>query len=1506
MRKRVLSTVMVMLGLSLFFLVDNQTQAASTTSTGKVIKILSNEGDTTIYGSVLNPREDDVNILLSKSLLAKIRKAGISKLKVNLTSSLDSTKTYTVPNDAISMQRKKIGKKSGKYLVISLFNLTSQSGITVSPSALPSDNYKLRIAGKELDLVTDAFAYQTPALIVGTVTSTTAGLVSIEDLLGEKISERTVATNPNGTFFTEVRASRMTQADKARKYWKHLMAQVTEGSAFPGVESIPLEGGGEEIEVGSCVVHATTDTDLYAIAPLVNDPETNAAISDEPIKVDESSTLTANLALESAKEGNEDLANEIALGELEDLAEFEEGEGDFEDEDFFGEPGCDIEKFASGCSEDESALSLIGKDFRDFVVTATCRFPGFNLIKKIIPKLPEEANVFIGKGYCEHVGRETDEDRPCKIYSEILRDFKAGRMVGKLICPPYHCEEFKDIRPPKCVNPQVFCDEMELVSPGPHPMPMGEPRFATSKPSFAPPPRCVERPMKDLFCARIGVDIKAEECSDRDFFGPRNFSPGWKVVKNSKGNEYCVPSNIPEPPPLPVGVVDWRPPPSTPEEIAEECELNACHRTCEEKNGFKPPYPSPEPFAPPAVAGFIETDPLPGVVRPLGGVLPQPEGLPGVASPASSTDVSSSSSSFASSVVRGQSFSPVLPPYDPPKCEVCDCHFACDAEAGRVADCGNPRSKYFAKKCCEHNLGPGVGPPPTIFLQTTYAGQHEPPMGSHGGNFFGPRSPKNEIGPIPHDLYGCLCENLGNFNEKGFIKEETQRACENKCPPHYEKDPEGAVCLPICSEFGQGLVRDHGGNCRKKCPEGYIITGNDECVCPPPLVPGPDGKCIQDNGPSCPPGQNYDPTTRQCIGAPPTTCQGNMHPNPNYRDGREASCLCPNNLPYWDTNAQQCVAVCPSGTTPSPTTNMPPGSPIPCSGSTQCPPGQIYVEENVVCVTAPCPPIKRCLCPDRSLPDANGQCLSQCSSDRPYKCSDGSCVAAAVNCPVQCPGATPHRCPDGRCVFNSTECTAQNYCEAGVTVGTGGCTCAPPGYSSGLSTTCQCSPGYSIAYSKQGCGATLRNCAVGEIPAPLVCQCAPGAAPAGPGIACQCPTGQTYTGTACSTMTSPTLNFSSATISNNNLVITFLSSNLGAGCPYLYNSTGTNIYSLCGAEGTRTENISLSVLMPAVMSGDVLKLCVSNAPAVCSNTVTVTTVASQCTGGKVLDANTNTCVCPTGQTQDTNDPNLCNCPNGKQKDTSNPALCVDCPACLGGKVFGTQACGCVCPQGQYEDSNGICQCPAGQVKQGTACVPHTVRLDNATITNDNLIVTYHKNFSECVLLIDANDNSYILHNGVNAYGLLCDAANQAGATTTSTNSLGNFLVYPGKQLKLCKNNSNTLGYASLDLNACSSPIAVADTNTINLSSAVLSGGNLTITYTKNFDACVGLRDPNNSNYKITSQNQYCTNSGTVTTPTSSLVGGYNTTLAAGNQVKLCLTATGMPQTCSMPITVTSQ
>ena len=388
---------------------DELNTEEETTKLQEDLSIITENGTDEIYGSILDPNVNQILLLLPKPLLNQIRKLGTDRYSVNLNSTLDSTKTYMVSPSSLSIERKIIkstaGKTiSGKFLVANFFNISTTSGITVPPSSLPGGNYKLRVKSDESEITTKPFKYYTPVLIVGNVDSNSEGFINVEDLNGNIISEKTVAISPNGTFLTEVRANKVSSINLTSR------EQTTEGSNTESIKkTFAVNGTG--------VVHAITNKDLYAIVPLSNNVERNTLQANKPIEINESSTLTANIGKEY-----KELAEETAKEELEDL----ETQGAEEFEGF----GCDIYSFSDRCStEDTNEYVEIGKDFKDFIKDAHCMFPEFNLIKEIVLQSPEEANEFIGKGYCENALSSESEEKPCTAYSQVLKELDRKSVV---------------------------------------------------------------------------------------------------------------------------------------------------------------------------------------------------------------------------------------------------------------------------------------------------------------------------------------------------------------------------------------------------------------------------------------------------------------------------------------------------------------------------------------------------------------------------------------------------------------------------------------------------------------------------------------------------------------------------------------------------------------------------------------------------------------------------------------------------------------------------------------------------------------------------------------------------------------------------------------------------------------------------------------------------------------------------------------------------------------------
>lgn len=1288
----------------------------------KVLKVINRDGDSVVDGSVLNPRDDEIHIYLQQ-LLSVLKKGDLSKLSIVLTSAVDSTKTFSVPREAISVQKRKVGKKLGKYLVVSLFNLTTPSGVIVSPSALPTDKYRLRIVNKKNEIATDSFHYRTPVLLVGKVKDSDGkGLVSVEDLEGDLLSDKTVAVNPNGTFITEVKAGKILEAKarlKPRKHLKTLKAQeVIEEESVTGENDLSssseenITNNNDDSYIG--VIHAVTDTDLFAIAPLENNTEFNTSVASRPIEVSEASTLATTLAKEGAKEGFGDLAGDVADQKLKDL---QNGE-DTEPEDI----GCDIEQFASLCSEGD--FNTVGSEFRNFVGSANCNFSEFNSIKEYILQAPKDADNFIGRGYCSHVGGEVNQNKPCEVYSGILAEHKSGK-IKQLPCPPSFCKEFSSIKPPACVEyVGDFCERPNANSSLSSQVCRGSKCVNNSIPA------CVHKPVKDLYCAEIGKDIAKEECKDEGFeFEFVGFNPGWIVVKNSQGNEFCVPSNLPPNTPKIVNVggstVEI-----TPEVIAEECEVNRCHNDCAQKFGFTSPID-------------------PRSIKP-------------------GSDIAKAS------------------------LELHNCHFACDAEAGRVVDCGNSKSKYFSNKCCVSDyIGPVLYTKADLLAQTGkenfdlsdysnsgfeddnfdsygtaedfggykptstayygdpsanygygsgFSGSNASGYGGFSSNYNGPSR-----GPIFNDIRGCLCEDFDNFDDKGFIEEGAAEFCNDSCPLDYEKDPNSEYCLPICQA---NEVRDPKGFCRKKCSPGFIEDAVGNCNCPEGKVVGRSGKCedppacpdycrsyplyrellashdlgslgttitststsfsplpttgstqpltsatatsaagsgntsypgstpgyIPGGNPSgflppecqkcllgsnnvCPPGQRYDSFSNQCV--------SNVRCGPDQYSGPDGVCRCNyDNSVATSLGPEGCKKqnYCTGNMYPNPSANQP-NQPL-CI----CPSGLSYWDNNQgYCVAQ---------CPVGTKPNNSGSYFSnapipcekiqtECPTTTPIKCSDGRCAVTQLECGTQCPssyvvnpsGNPPCKCPTSTPVTYNGTCVAT--CPAGLTAD------YPYVYPSTSGTAPYASPLSCLCPNKtypNGNGTCNRTCTPGEVSSSTnSCTCA-GGGYFGSGNTCQCSSGQTYTTTGC---------------------------------------TNTSNYCVAGTGPTTNPSNPCSCASPGYVGTNGICQCSTGQTYTATG---CTTTSNYCSPGIAIG--TNGCTCnPSGGSYFSSS-NTCTCPSGSGSGQTYTAAtgCSNTSStnyCSPGITIGTNGCTCN-PSGGAYNLNGYCTCSSSSSTAYTA------------------------------------------------------------------------------------------------------------------------------------------------------------------------------------------------------------
>ncbi|GEM_PF-2561846 len=1375
------------------------------------IQAINENGNSNIFGSVLDPNVNQILLLLPKSLLNTVRKLGLNRLSLNLASTIDSTKDYKIPANGISIQRKRIKGQSKLYLSVNFSSTTTSAGITLSPSSLPKGDYKVIISGEELDVSSESFNYQTPALIVGSVKSAKSGFVTIEDLNGNIISDNTVPIGENGGFIAEVRADKLKNTSILRKgrtsgIDKYGLKNNKDENETKSLTEIP-----EKIDVG--IIHAITEKDQFAVTPLNNDVESNALKAKKPIQVSDGSSITAGIGKEY-----EELASEAAKDQLEKLQTEEE------EPDTFQDFGCDIYQFSDKCNGDDNDLNEIGSDFKNFIENTDCFFPEFNLIKESISQASTEDNILIGKGYCESIAStEINEDRPCNEYSKVLSDFNQ-KVISSLPCPPVNCVEFSAIKPPKCEAPTTgFCNISQLSTISGNSDPKKICQGRRCGPIL---PECIVKPVKDPFCARIGTDINETDCYNQNFFSHSSVS--WTTATNSKGNTYCVPLST-----NPQSKFDQ----FTPDKIAEECEVSTCHKQCEEN--FR--------------AGLFNN------------------------------------------------FSSITDGFE--TCEVCDCHRSCDIEAGRLFDCTGREPSLFSSKCCNKNLPPVSNSPLANFQ--SFPGK----------------------GPVINNYRECLCRNSDNFNENGIVKFDAIGLCKDTCPEGYEIDIDYEnICLPVCEE---GLVRDQNGICRKKCPPGFIETEDGFCECPEGKAIGPSGKCEEHN---CPEYCRSIPFVRKYLEQ--IFNNGNTFPYPTSGFGSsDFNDITGSDLP---PECNQCFGIVI-------TNNCPPGfkkdSSGKCIPTNECGTDQ-YKDQNGICrcnkdgsISGPDGCKKENRCGSNMLPNntpGEAQCI--CPPGLPYW-DNVKCIASCPN------GSPPASASLNLSPKSPIPCTNSNQrnCEAGEIPAKDNCSCASPGYTSGLVLPCQCPTGYSGAYSSQGCGSYSTNYCSPGISTSTGCTCGPGAY-SDSGF-CKCSSSnQTYTkeyGCGSSTtncpypyITNPSNNPpckcpDDKPISFSATCVAKCPEGLTAGYPQTYGSAapGSNyspmLACLCSDksypdQAGKCTTSSTNYCSPGISVGTAgctcnpsgggysfsgYCTCPTNSGAYTKEYGCSSVTTTNCSGNMLPNSNGKgeaQCICPTGLPYFSNNSCVAVCPNGPPPAASYVGLPPKSPIpCDSG---GTNSCPSSYP---FKCSDGTCRvtqaecsnisCPpatpircsdntcAVTLATCPASTQGTITLTSAVISSSNLAVTFSTSFpndGSCAYLKDIN--------GVTLYSLFCGST--SGTTVNAPISTFPHTVIVGDQVKICKSNDSTI---------CSSLVTISNTaptptptptsqDQVTLSSVSISGNGATVTYNKNFSTCAHLL--NSNNVILHTQNLFCTSGNNSTTVS---VSELNSSFQSGIQVKLC-------------------
>lgn len=1308
MRKPILIFLSFCLGTFFSITPFNETLAKnkknSSVGTG-ALTVINNEGESVLNGSVLNPDEDELFIQLH-SVLASILRGDLANVSIVLSSIADPSKKLLVSKSAIRLRSKRINnKKREKYLSVNLFNLKTPTGITIPPSALQSDDYKLRIVGKKVDLSTKSFSYRTPALVVGMAEKKNSGFVVVEDLMGTQISDSIVGLNPSGFFFTEVRANMIKPSLKNNASLRSsLKSQVNDDFVPYGV------------------VHVVSDEDLYAVAPLDNNTDTNGLQADDPLLVNEGSTLTASLA-----KNDEDLAIEIAKKQLEDL---ESGSNSTD----YGELSCDINQFADRCGSDNAEqLASLGEDVKGLISNPQCNLPDF-VISSV---LTSEGND-VGSGYCSFINREEDSNRICSDYSEILKQFKAGNLK-QLPCPPVACTEFQNIKPPRCVITQGYCEDGAVNS------------------------ECISKPKRDLFCLQVPNEIPNSDCVDDETSDPDGIQPEWVVETGSLGNDFCVPSN----PSILEEIKIFSQSVLSSQDVANECEYNYCYKQCDSQSEVD------------INDCHLNCDVVFGKII----------DCTDTSSPYFSIQCCKNIKTISSKVSTGKApvdpdvanclcsdsnnFDEVGYAYEDSRLackDICPAGYEKDGESEKclpVCPVGFVRNPDgYCKKDC----------PPGFVIGDS--GVCACPEGQKKDSLTGLCISTSLCGsnliPNPNiddsEQAACICPSgLLYFDGKSCVAQcpsgtvpdsssdlllnspipcvKSQTSCKSpfisntsgtpscKCPdslPYYYIDTCVSTCPSTLSpqKTSTGIVSclcsdgsspDSTGKCSVKshtCSIGEVSTSTNSCTCASPATKGTDGTC------QCPSGQTYTANGCTSGSSTTTTCaagQISTSTNPctctsGGTIGTSGYCQCTNGQTYTAANGCSSSTAVPSNPTALTGSYLQSGVLLTwtdnssnetefsiyrrlagatawtlISGNlganttsytdTSAVSGSSYEYRVIACNITGCSSDSNIVTVNVT---SNSSTTTTCSpgqvstSANPCTCASGATVGSAGYC----------QCTNGQ-TYAAAGCPTPTCTNSQVSTSTNPCNCASPA-TVGSAGYCQCPDG--SIYSSNGCF-MAHNCEPGEASTSLnPCTCT-GSATLGSNSTCQCPSGQSYTVLSGCTGTANQITLNSVIINGSTVTVSY-SKNFSS-CVTLQTIHHVPVHTssslFCG-DSSATPSITL--FDTNFQSNLQVKLCNSDLT-VCSSIVT-TTGTPNCRSGQISTSD-NPCNCASGAYSGGS--TGCYCSNGNSYDQVNGCYQICTP---GQNVYGSYPY-CTCPTNSTQNSNNICVCSDGSNAPTTGC-----------------------------------------------------------------------------------------------------------------------------------------------------------------------------------------------------------
>lgn len=414
-------------------------------------------GGNIVYGSVLNPKENELKAKLPK----KILKGNTKEISITLTKLIkenESSNIYTLkPADSISV--------FGKLLVINvLASLTDVNGSIYTAGALPDGTYELTLRIGELT-AKGKFEYKTPVLVVGNVTTKggkcVGGTQQVNSLQGKSISN-VVALTSNCLYFNEVQASRINDKQEQKKR-KHLYQSTdTTGTEIPASSPNTIDTTNttteeaKEIAISEAIA-TTSDGGIEELTAAIElDPENNG---EKRFDINENTTQITENAIDFIQ-GEEEVVSEEDLEFTEEILQGEvkatliEEEVPEVKEEFVFDPTCtskftDLTNTISSTPTREELLDF-GKRVIALIENGELKncIPPF--ITKIIDKTKSKGDtgfISFAKKFIFHT-KEIEGDLEGPNLNKICIQLKEGIKLFET-CKGGFCP------PPPCIHPNV-------------------------------------------------------------------------------------------------------------------------------------------------------------------------------------------------------------------------------------------------------------------------------------------------------------------------------------------------------------------------------------------------------------------------------------------------------------------------------------------------------------------------------------------------------------------------------------------------------------------------------------------------------------------------------------------------------------------------------------------------------------------------------------------------------------------------------------------------------------------------------------------------------------------------------------------------------------------------------------------------------------------------------------------------------------------------------------------